>query len=42
LRYAKQKTRAGRKWSLERVKPAHKAYEHHKVKLAEAEAGPAV
>jgi hypothetical protein len=40
LLYAKEKTRAGREWSLERVKRAHKAYERHKAKLAEAEAGP--
>jgi hypothetical protein len=40
LLYAKQKTRTGREWSLERVKRAHKAYERHKAKLAEAEAGP--
>jgi DNA invertase Pin-like site-specific DNA recombinase len=40
LLYAKQKTSAGREWSLERVKRAHKAYERHKAKLAEAKAGP--
>jgi DNA invertase Pin-like site-specific DNA recombinase len=36
LLYAKQRTRAGREWSLERVKRVHKAYERHKAKLAEA------
>jgi hypothetical protein len=40
LLYAKQKTRAGREWSLERVKRAHRAYQHRKAKLAEAEARP--
>jgi DNA invertase Pin-like site-specific DNA recombinase len=40
LLYAKQKTKAGREWSLERVKRIHKRYLAYKAKLAESGAEP--